>query len=95
MAKTADLAGIEGEGVAPKSIARLDKAIGKWRGIVSERMSMTEKEADAKKVVNQIMHEENVSLYLYTDDGDVEKECVIVDSVKLRRRKTEKDEDDD
>lgn len=92
--KTSELPGVEGEGVAPKRIKVLDDAIDEWREIVSKRTALSEKEKEAKERVNHIMHDKGLTIYLYTDEGDVEKECVIVDSVKLRRVK-DSDEGDE
>ena len=90
--KTADLPGVEGEGVARKRIKKLDEAIDVWRQLVTKRMALSDKESEAKEQVNAIMHAEGIEVYLYTDDGDVEKECVLVETVKLRKVKDEEDD---
>ena len=91
--KTDDLSGMTGEGVARKKIASLDSAIDEWRKIVKRRMALTESEAEAKAKVYEVMHKYGLETYLYTDDGDVEKECVLVESVKLRKIKTDDDDE--
>jgi hypothetical protein len=94
MRKTADLEGLSGAGVSPKRIGQLDTAIDDWRKLVTKRMALGEQEAEAKTKVNALMHEHGIETYLYTDDGDVEKECVLVESVKLRKRSKDDDNED-
>ena len=43
MAKTDDLPGVEGEGVSPKRIKRLDNAVALWRANVAGRQELTDK----------------------------------------------------
>ncbi len=99
--RTEELSGIEGEGVAPKKIKRLDNAINAWRSHVTERMDILEKEVAARDKVVAIMHEEGLTSYPYwiTDD---EKKLVVLDSTeKLMMKKasdgepSETDVDDD
>lgn len=87
--RTEELPGVEGEGVSPKKIKRLDNAINAWRSYMTERMDVLEKEVEARNKVVSIMHEEGVTSYPYwvTDD---EKKMVVLDSTeKLKLKKAE------
>lgn len=87
MAKTDDLEGMTGAGVAPKKIKRLDNAIEKWRAIVEERMALTESEVDARDKVIEIMHEESVKSYPYWTSDDEQRLVVLDSTEKLKLKK--------
>ena len=86
MAKTLELPGVEGEGVAQKKIIALDNAVLEWRGFVDKRMALTKKEVEASQRVLEVMHAKGVTSYRY-QDGDTEKMLVLVagkEKVKLK-----------
>jgi predicted transcriptional regulator len=77
-AKTEELPGIEGEGVSPKKIKKLDNAIAGWRENVKTRMEWTRKEVESRDKVMQIMRSEGVVKYSYQESDD-EKKIVELD----------------
>jgi hypothetical protein len=87
MAKTEDLEGIQGEGVSPKKIKRLDTAIASWRGFVTDRMDALEKEIEARDKVLNIMHAENLTLYPYWISDDEKRNVVLDRTEKLKLMK--------
>jgi hypothetical protein len=95
MAKTEELSGMEGEGVTPKKIKRLENAIEKWRGYVTQRMAVLESEVEARDNVIAIMHAENLTKYPYWIDDEVQKVLVLDSTEKLKLKKPEASEDAD
>jgi hypothetical protein len=91
MPRTADLPGVEGEGVAPKRIKALDNACGKWRAVVAQRQSLTEEEVKARDKVLSLMHEHGVTKYHYYDDDD-EKKLLCIEANEKVKLKAIKDE---
>jgi hypothetical protein len=84
MPKVEDLPGIEGEGVSPKRIKRLDNAVATWRANVAARQELTEKEVESREKVLTIMHAENVTRYHYYDEDDVKKLLILEGSEKVK-----------
>lgn len=64
---------IEGEGVAPKKIKKLDIAADDYVEKRDTRMQWTEKEADAKAVLIQLMIEHKLERYRFGDQEVVLK----------------------
>jgi len=92
---TTDLPGVEGPGVSNKRIVSLDNAIEKWRDIVTSRMSLTEKEIEARDRVLEVCHEKGVTKYNYRDN-DVDKVLVVIpgkEKVKLKNPETATDDE--
>jgi hypothetical protein len=87
MPRTEELQGIEGEGVAPKRIKRLDNAVEKWRSIVADRQALTEKEVEARDKCVEIMHQEGLKTYRYWDSDDDQKDLVLIGAEKLKLQK--------
>ena len=67
MPKIDDLPGIEGEGVAQKKIPAVTKAANRYVEVRDQRMSLTEKEVDAKAVLLNAMHENGLTIYRFDD----------------------------
>jgi hypothetical protein len=65
--RTEDLPGVEGEGVAQKKIPAVTKAANKYVEIRDRRMELTEQEVDAKAVLLNAMHENNLTIYRFDD----------------------------
>lgn len=78
---------MEGEGVAPKKIKRLDNAIAAWRSIVEQRMNLTENEVVARDKVQTIMQEEKLTKYPYWVDDETQKDVVLDETVKVKMTK--------
>ena len=98
MAKTDEIPGIEGEGVSPKKIKKLDNAIEKWRSFVGQRMAVLESEIEARNNVVAIMHAENLTKYPYWEDDETQKVVILDTTEKLKLKKADapaEDGDDD
>jgi hypothetical protein len=91
---TPDLKGLpETPGVSPKKIVALDNAIEKWRSIVEKRMLLTKDEVAARDRVLEVMHEKGVTVYLYHDPQDADKEVRIVAAKEKVSYKNPEDND--
>jgi hypothetical protein len=89
MAKTEELSGMEGEGIAVKKIAALDKAVETWRAYVEQRMSLTEKEVEARDKCIALMHKHNVVCYRYWISDEEQKLLVLDSTEKLKLKKAD------
>lgn len=87
MAKTEELPAMEGEGVAPKKIKKLDNAIALWRSIVEQRMTLTENEVLARQKVQDIMEAEKLTKYAYWVSDEEQKDVVLDETVKVKLTK--------
>ena len=87
MAKvTEELPGVEGEGVSPKRIKRLDNAIAQWRDVVEQRMQLTEDEIVKRDKVQAIMTEEGIQKYAYWIEDDLQKDVILDATVKVKMK---------
>lgn len=84
MKTTDELPGVEGPGVSPKKIKRLDNAIANWRENVTNRMALTEKEVASRGKVMLIMNEEGVAKYTYQESDDEQKIVELDKTEKLK-----------
>jgi hypothetical protein len=93
MAKTDELPGVEGEGVAPqKRIKSLDNAIEEWRANVEKRMALTKKECESRQLVIDLMHKHSVTRYPWSNSDDEEKILRLDATEKLKLAKPEDEE---
>ena len=84
MARTEELPGVEGEGVSPKRIKKLDNAVAQWRATVAARQELIDKEGESRDKVLLIMRQEGVTQYHYYDEDDEEKLLVIEGTEKVK-----------
>ena len=93
MAKTDDLPGVEGEGVSRKKIKSVEVAADNYCDIRDRRMSLTEKEVEARTVLISKMKEHGLSEYVYDDH----KVVLLpgVEKVKVRTVDGDGDADED
>lgn len=82
--KTAELSGMEGEGVAVKKIKALDAAIDEWRGNVDKRMALSKKEVQSRTKVIELMHKHGVNRYPWRNGDDDEKMLKLDATEKLK-----------
>lgn len=67
MPKQSDLPNVEGEGVAPKKIKAIDIAADEYVTIRDKRMAMTEKEVAARDKLVDLMKQNGLEVYFYSD----------------------------
>lgn len=80
---------MEGEGIGLKKIKALDTAIENWRAYVDQRMSLTEKEVEARDKVTDLMHKHNLNCYRFWVSDDEQKMLVLDKTEKLKLKKAE------
>lgn len=65
--KQEDIPGVEGPGVSRPKVKEIDKAAAKYIGIRDDRMTLTEKEVEARATLSEVMHKHNLTRYIYDD----------------------------
>jgi hypothetical protein len=95
MARTEELPGVEGEGVSPKRIKKLDNAVAQWRASVAARQELTEKEVESRDKVLAMMHAEGITQYHYYDEDDEKKLLIIEGTEKVKLKALPKEGEGD
>ena len=95
MPKQDDMPGIEGPGVAPKRIKKLDNAVAQWRATVAARQELTEKECESRDKVLAMMHAEGITQYHYYDEDDKKKLLIIEGTEKVKLKALPKEGEGD
>lgn len=88
-AKTSDLPGVEGPGVAREKIKALDDRIEKWRDCIAARQKLFEKEIEARDAVIEFMHGKNLTLYRWQDSDADERILMLNTKEKLKLEKAD------
>lgn len=85
MAKQTEIPGTE-----RPVIAEIEEACEDYRLLRDQRMSLSEKEAEAKRVLIERMKSHNVKAYRYADQDGVERKAAIAEkeNVKVSKVKT-------
>lgn len=97
-AKTPDLPGVEGVGVAPLSIPEIDKAVTKYERKKEARCAASPDEIAAKSELKRLLHEHRDQLpkneqgqYFYRVDN---VDYILDESLKRRKVDTGEDSED-
>lgn len=94
-AKTSDLPGVEGPGVAREKIKALDDRIEKWHDCIAARQKLLEKEIEARDAVIEFMHGKNLTLYRWQNSDADERILTLDTKEKLKLKKADELEDSD